>query len=141
MTETNSRMDTTVGTFKLTVDKKRSQETNKAQKENIFIQNMTQYIRNSPEDKHFYDFNIIAKDGSEVKSHKIILASQTQYFGALFRQENPDSVKLNFPGDIIKKCVNYLYTEEIDVTGDNVQDVMVFANYVMITEIVKACEE
>jgi hypothetical protein len=139
--ETNSRMDTTVGTFKLTVDKKKGQETKKNNKENIFIENMMQYMRNSPEDKHFYDFKIIAEDGSEIKSHKIILASQTQYFGALFRQENPDSVKLDFPGDIIKKCVNYLYTEEIDVTGENVQDVMVFANYVMITEIVKVCEE
>ena len=73
---------------------------------------------NSPEDKHFYDLIIIAEDGSEVKSHKIILASQTQYFGPLFRHENPDSVQLDFPGDIIKKCVKYLYTEEIDVTGE-----------------------
>jgi hypothetical protein len=49
--------------------------------------------------------------------------------GEWLHQENVDSVKLEFPGDIIKKCVNYLYTEEIDVTGDNVQDVMVFDNY------------
>jgi len=138
----NFRMDTTVGTFKLMLDKKTGgDDAKKPKKENIFIQNMVQYIRNSPTEKHFYDFKIIAQDGSEVNSHKIILASQTQYFGALFRQENPDSVKLDFPGDIITKCVEYLYTEEIDVNGDNVQDVMVFANYVMITEIVKICEK
>ena len=77
----------------------------------------------------------MGQDGAEINSHKIILASQTQYFGALFRQENPDFAKLDFPGDIIKKCVDFLYTEEIDVNGDNVQDVIVFANYVMINEI------
>ena len=48
---------------------------------------------------------------------------------------------LHIVGQAREKCVNYLYTEEIDVNGDNVQDVMVFANYVMIIEIVKVCEE
>lgn len=134
-------MDTTVGTFKLSVDKKTGDGKKRKSKENIFIQNMVQYIRNSPKEKHFYDFKIIGQDGAEIDSHKIILASQTQYFGALFRQENPDFAKLDFPGDIIKKCVDFLYTEEIDVNGDNVQDVIVFANYVMINEIVKLCED
>ena len=129
------------GTFKLTMEKKETQETKEKNSKDVFIQNMKQYIWNSPEDKHFYDFKIIAKDGSEVQSHKIILASQTKYFAALFRQENPDWVELDFPGDIIEKCVNYIYTEDIDVNGDNVQDVMVFANYIVIPEIVRVCEE
>jgi hypothetical protein len=137
----NFRMDTTVGTFKLTVVKKTEEGKKVKSQDNIFIQNMVQYLKNSPTDKHFYDFKIIAQDGSEIKSHKIILASQTQYFGALFRQENPDFAKLDFSANIIRKCVDYLYTEQIDVNGDNVQDVMVFANYVMITEIVKLCEQ
>jgi len=137
----NFRMDTTVGTFKILVDKKSGEEKKQKSKESIFVQNMVQYIRNSPKDKHFYDFKIISQDGAEINSHKIILASQTQYFGALFRQENPDFAKLDFSGDIIRKCVDFLYTEEIDVNGDNVQDVIVFANYVMINEIVKICEK
>eukprot|EP00092_Neocalanus_flemingeri_P005527 GFUD01005957.1.p1 GENE.GFUD01005957.1~~GFUD01005957.1.p1 ORF type:complete len:585 (+),score=168.00 GFUD01005957.1:112-1866(+) len=141
VTQDNFRMDTTVGTFKLSLDKKRSEENGTIAKENIFIKNMRQYISNSPAEKLFYDFKIVAQDGSEVNSHKIILASQTQYFSALFRQENPDFVKLDFPSGIIKMCVNYLYTEEIDVNGDNVQDIMVFANYVMIMEVVKICED
>ena len=133
-------MDTTVGTFKLAVDKKRIDEKKETTHENIFIKNMKQYLLNSPEDKHFYDFKIVAQDGLEVHAHKIILASQTEYFGALFRQENPNFINLDFPSNIIKMCVNYLYTEDIDVDGDNVQDVMVFANYVMIMEVVKVCE-
>jgi len=137
----NFRMDTTVGTFKISVDKKSGKEKQQKSKKSIFVQNMVQYIRNSPKDKHFYDFKIIGQDGAEINSHKIILASQTQYFGALFRQENPDFAKLDFSGEIIRKCVDFLYTEEIDVNGDNVQDVIVFANYVMINEIVKICEE
>jgi len=137
----NFRMDTTVGTFKISVEKKTGEEKKKKGSKSVFVENMVQYIRNSPTDKHFYDFKIIGQDGAEINSHKIILASQTQYFGALFRQENPDYAKLDFSGDIIKKCVDFLYTEEIDVNGDNVQDVIVFANYVMINEIVKLCEQ
>eukprot|EP00092_Neocalanus_flemingeri_P058216 GFUD01069333.1.p1 GENE.GFUD01069333.1~~GFUD01069333.1.p1 ORF type:complete len:566 (+),score=144.80 GFUD01069333.1:433-2130(+) len=140
VTQGNFRKDTTVGTFKISLRKK-SEENDTIAMENISVQNMKQYILNSPADKHFYDFKIVAQDGSEVNSHKIILASQTQYFGGLFRQENPDFVNLDFPSDIIKMCVNYLYTEDIDVNGDNVQDVMVFANYVMIMEVVKICED
>jgi len=142
VTQDNFRMDTTVGTFKLHIDKKTSFKAgeNDVKRTNVFIENLTKYVKNSSEDKHFYDFKIIAEDGKEVKCHKIILASQTEYFGALFRQENPDFVKLDFSENIIRGCIGYLYSEDIDVNGDNVQDVIVFANYVMITEVVKVCE-
>lgn len=140
VTQDNFRMDTTVGTFKLAVNEKINEE-KKSDQENTFIKNMKEYILNSPEERHFYDFKIVAADGSAVPCHKIILASQTEYFGALFRQENPEFVTLDFPSDIIRMCVRYLYTEDIDINGDNVQDIVVFANYVMIMDVVKVCEK
>ena len=137
----NFESDPTIGNFKLSVDKKGISKHKKIEKTNIFIENLRQYIMNSPDERHFYDFKIVAQDGLEIRSHKIILASQTQYFNAMFRQENAEFVNLDFSSDIIKICVDYLYTENIDVTGDNVHDIMVFANYVMIMDVVKICQD
>ena len=105
-----------------------------------FLRNLQIYFTNSPEQQHFYDYKIICSDGIEVKSHKIILASQTKYFEGLFRQEaSSNSVKLDLPGESVKSCVKYLYTGDVDINGDNVQDILVAANYMFLKEVVSLC--
>ena len=74
-----------------------------------------------------------------MKSHKIVLASQTKYFEGLFRQEDQDSVQLHFPGDSIRTCVQFLYTGQVQVTGENVQDLLMAANYLFINKLVSLC--
>ena len=68
-----------------------------------FLTRMRSYIMNSPEDKHFYDFEIRCLDKAVVKAHKIVLASQTKYFEGLLRQEEANFVQLDFPGETINR--------------------------------------
>ena len=104
-----------------------------------FINGLREYILTQPEEQHFYDFKIICNDNNEVKSHKIILASQTKYFEGLFRQQKSDQIQLDFQSDAVKACIRYLYTENISISGDNVQDILMVANYLIIPKIVRLC--
>ena len=78
--------------------------------ENAFTKNLKQYFTDNDQnqEKLFFDFKVVSKDGSQIPCHKIILASQAQYFKGLFRQENPDSVELDFSFDIVKSCIGFL---------------------------------
>ena len=100
-------------------------------------QRCKEYLLSLPEDHHMFDFKIICSDGKEVKSNKFILASQNKYFEGLFRRENCDSVELDYQGDFVKACIHFLHTQEIEITGDIVQDILVTANYLLIDEIVE----
>ena len=104
-----------------------------------FLSRMRSYIMSSSEDKHFYDFEIICGDNVVVKAHKIVLASQTKYFEGLLRQEETDSVRLDFSGETVKTIVQYLYTGGLEITGENVQDLLMAANYLLITDLVSHC--
>ena len=104
-----------------------------------FIRSLKDYILNQPEEQHFYDFKIVCSDNIEIPCHKIILASQTKYFEGLFRQQNSDSVRMDFQCHEVRTCIKYLYTEDIKITGDNVQDILVVANYLNIPKVVRTC--
>lgn len=104
-----------------------------------FFANMRDHFKSSPEEQHFYDFKIICQDGGEVKCHKIMLASQIKYFEGMFRQQNCDSVNLDFPKEAVKTCIQYLYTREINLDGDNIQDILLVANYLMICKVKDKC--
>merc|ERR1719450_172077 len=129
---------TTVGTFKMTLDDQ-LEDNKEAATDGEFIKNLKSHILNSPEDQHFYDFKIECQDGVEVNCHKIILVSQTKYFEGLFRQQNSNKVKIDFQSDIIRGCIRFLYTREIVIDGENVQDLLIAANYLLITEVASKC--
>ena len=93
-------------------------------------------------EKHFYDFTIRCADDVEVKGHKIILASQTKFFEGLFRQEQEkDFVLLDFTSETVKVCLKYLYTGQLKITGDNVQDLLMIANYLLISPLTTLCSD
>ena len=73
-----------------------------------FCNNIEAYHKKKKEEQ-FYDFTIRDKDDTEVKSHKFILASQSDYFAALFRfHSNCGKTKfVNFSNDEIKICIEY----------------------------------
>ena len=135
----------TMGTFKMFLNTA-DEDSEKAKisiiqssNQGTFMQNLRDHILNEPEDQHFYDFKIVCHDDVEVKCHKIVLVTQTKYFEGLLRQEDSDSVRIDFSGDIVRGCIRFLYTGDIDITGDNVQDLLVAANYLIINQVVAKC--
>ena len=120
------------GTFNLELDTLEVKQERKPKCE--FLENIGKYYSQAPKEKQFYDFKIQCSDGAEVLCHRFILAAQTKYFEGLFRQQPPDtnSVSVNFSGDTIRTCINYLYTGDINIHDDNVQDVLMAAHYFLL---------
>jgi len=133
-------MVTTLGTFQLSIVGKDEEIEENAPALSSFRENLKHYTSTAPLDRLFYDFKIQSRDGIVLPAHKLILASQTRYFEGLFRQENTDQVSLDFDSKVIKKCLDYLYTGHLNIEGGDVQDLLMFANYVVIQEIVTKCE-
>ena len=107
-----------------------------------FCNNVKLYYKKSEEDQ-FYDFVIKDKDGAEIRSHKFILASQSEYFAALFRT-NPNASETTFTDfsvDVIKECIEYFYVLELNLTRENCQDVLMFADYITLREVVAICTD
>ncbi|XP_078382405.1 kelch-like protein 17 [Oculina patagonica] len=94
-------------------------------------------------EEQFYDFTIKDKDGKEIKSHKFLLASQIEYFAALFRRDPTASETTfkDFSLDVINNCIDYIYIHEISLTSKNVQDVLVFADFINLTEVIDICTD
>ncbi|XP_078380104.1 kelch repeat and BTB domain-containing protein 3-like [Oculina patagonica] len=94
-------------------------------------------------EEQFYDFTIKDKDGAEIRSHKLILASQSEYFDALFRIDPTASEATfkDFSIDVIKECIEYLYVFDVNLSGDNVQDVLMFADYITLTDVIAICTD
>ena len=107
----------------------------------LFQANLRNYFLNSQEDRQFYDFKIQCKDGVDVKCHKIVLVSQTKYFEGMFRQQPPETncVSVDFHSDIVGACITYLYTGGITINGDNVQDILMAANYFLLNPVQDKC--
>ena len=108
----------------------------------LFCNNIKLYHKKSEEDQ-FYDFVIKDKDGAEIRSHKFILASQSEYFAALFRT-NPNASETTFTDfsvDVIKECIEYFYVLELNLTRENFQDVLMFADFITLREVVAICTD
>ena len=91
----------------------------------------------------FYDFVIKDKDGAEIRSQKFILASQSDYFAALFRT-NPNASETTFKDfsiDVIKECIEYFYVLELNLARENFQDVLMFADFITLREVIAICTD
>ena len=105
-----------------------------------FCNNIEAYHKKKKEEQ-FYDFTIRDKDDMELKSHKFILASQCDYFAGLFRfLSNCGETKfVNYSNDEIKICIEYLYTQKVNLTENNVENVLMFADYINLTDVRRIC--
>ncbi|KAI5716250.1 hypothetical protein M8J76_003465 [Diaphorina citri] len=81
--------------------------------------------------KHCRDMNILCDaqfevDGRIIRAHKIILASRSQYFRAMFTSQMKESfecvIKLsNVSYDIFSSIIDFLYTGQIEVSNENIE--------------------
>jgi len=138
---TQDAVVTTLGTFQLLKVVTDSTKAEESSGESTFCTNLARYMATAAEDQKFYDLTIKTRDGTQLRAHKLVLASQTSYFEGLFRQENPDQVSLNFEHTIVQKVLDYLYTGSMVVEGHDVQDVLTCANYLAIQGVVDKCED
>ena len=82
--------------------------------------------------------------GKEFPCHRLVLAACSSYFRAFFQSEEDESKKREIVLDEVEPGVmglilRYLYTSNINVTEQNVQDVFAVANMLQIPSIFTVC--
>lgn len=79
--------------------------------------------------------------------HRLIMAACSPYFRDLYFTEdgkeksgtNPEVVLENVDASVMDAIINYLYSADIDITDDNVQDVLAVANRFQIPSVFTVC--
>lgn len=94
-------------------------------------------------DAHFSDVLIQAED-SQFPAHRIMLAASSPYFLAMFTSNLEESKQRlvtiqNIPANVMKLLLDYCYTSTIDITQDNIQDVLPAASLLQLTWVKEAC--
>nr|AAH91717.1 MGC85135 protein [Xenopus laevis] len=78
-------------------------------------------------------------DGIDFKAHKAVLAACSQYFRMLF-VEQKDVVHLDISNAAgLGQVLEFMYTAQLSLTRDNVEDVLAVAGFLQMQEIVNAC--
>lgn len=94
-------------------------------------------------DARFSDVLIQAED-SRFPAHRIVLAASSPYFLAMFTSNLEESKQhlvaiQNIPADVMKLLLDYCYTSTIDITEDNIQDILPAASILQLTWVKDAC--
>ncbi|XP_075183540.1 zinc finger and BTB domain-containing protein 17 isoform X1 [Anomaloglossus baeobatrachus] len=78
-------------------------------------------------------------DGIDFKAHKAVLAACSQYFRMLF-VEQKDVVHLDISNAAgLGQVLEFMYTARLNLTRENVEDVLAVAGFLQMQEIVNAC--
>ncbi|XP_061752876.1 actin-binding protein IPP isoform X1 [Nerophis ophidion] len=82
--------------------------------------------------------------GRVFKVHRLVLAAASPYFSALFSLGMSEAAKeeveiLGVDGDTFEVLLGFVYTGAMDVTVDNVQELMLAADMLQLNEIVSIC--
>ena len=107
----------------------------------IFAANMRKFHTNMKAGGETFSDIAIVTDSNIIKSHKFLLASQSDYFAALLRKDNPAEARLPFPGDIVQACITFLYTSQVEglLTEETVGKILEVATYLQIEALIQIC--
>ncbi|KAG5676178.1 hypothetical protein PVAND_006027 [Polypedilum vanderplanki] len=86
---------------------------------------------------------VLIADGMEIPAHKLVLASSSSYFYAMFSGfEESRQDRITIQGvdyQALQLLVEYVYTSIVEVTEDNVQMLLTAANLLQLTDVREAC--
>ncbi|RXM33351.1 Actin-binding protein IPP [Acipenser ruthenus] len=95
--------------------------------------------------KDFCDVQLLV-GGRQFSVHRLVLAASSPYFSALFtggmREADKDIVQiLGVEADVFEMLLEFIYSGVVNVTVDNVQELIVTADMLQLSEVVKICCE
>ncbi|RZF34385.1 hypothetical protein LSTR_LSTR008924 [Laodelphax striatellus] len=93
----------------------------------------------------FCDVEIVA-GGKVMKAHRAILSASCPYFQAMFSngliEEQKDTIELHtIQPEILSSLLDFIYTGEIEITQENVQEIIIAADMLELNEVVLGCTE
>ncbi|XP_067995379.1 kelch-like protein 10 [Melanerpes formicivorus] len=85
-------------------------------------------------------------DGVEFNVHKVVLSGCSDYFRTLFSSRWNETKKRvyeihGFSAEVMKQIIKYIYTGTVPVAWHNVRDLLVMADYLQVTGLIKLCGE
>lgn len=99
--------------------------------------------------KDLLDYNkfldcVLKVKGKEFPCHRLVLAACSPYFRAMFLSDTEESKKKevnleDVDPEIMGKILHYIYTSELEITEQNVQDIFSVANMFQIPSIFTVC--
>lgn len=97
------------------------------------------------QNSRFCDVEIVA--GSKVfKAHRAVLAASSPYFQAMFAgglcEQDQNSVQLHsMSPNVFDYLLSFIYSGRIDISEGNVQEIMVAADMLELSDVVDGCSE
>ncbi|GAB0099346.1 Kelch-like protein diablo [Sergentomyia squamirostris] len=96
----------------------------------------------------FSDALLRLSDGSSFLVHRLILGIQSQYFLALFKNSlsgdgEGDVREFLIPGirkEIMEKILQFIYTQQIQLSKENVLEVLTVSDYLLVNDLVEMCK-
>ena len=113
--------------------------TSSASQINRFLRNLNDYL-----DSGIYCDLTFLVGCKEFPCHRIILASSSSYFQALlthkFKENNLHSVEIhNIDAEIFSMLLHYIYSGQIEIDHNNVQDILIASDMLQLEEVVQFC--
>uniref|UniRef100_A0A8D0DTS3 Kelch like family member 40 n=1 Tax=Salvator merianae TaxID=96440 RepID=A0A8D0DTS3_SALMN len=87
---------------------------------------------------------VLKVKGKEFPCHRLVLAACSPYFRAMFLSDMEESKKRevnleDVDPEVLGKILHYIYTSELEITEQNVQDIFSVANMFQIPSIFTVC--
>ena len=90
----------------------------------------------------FDDLTVVAEDGQEVKTSRLVFLTQSEYFKALLRQQPATNrVELSCGGKVLRTIFKFLLTGNLDLDPFYLQEVMQMADFLQMGDLLQSCEQ
>ena len=95
-------------------------------------------------DGRYSDVTLKISEDRRLSVHRVVLASFSPYFGALFGKNWADGEKkeievLGFDENAVSDLIEFAYSGKIDISKDNVQTLLEASNYLQVEFVKKSC--
>ncbi|XP_001948331.2 kelch-like protein 2 isoform X1 [Acyrthosiphon pisum] len=104
---------------------------------------MFEVLQSLRQDEVFCDIKLKTDDKKIIFAHKVVLASASPYFHAMFThfsERNHDVVVMKqLDSTALQVLVNFIYTGKIVINEENVRDLLSAANLLQLQEVKEAC--
>ncbi|KAH0786139.1 BTB/POZ domain containing protein [Histomonas meleagridis] len=104
------------------------------------LQRLQCSFNNYRQNNLFIDCNVLAED-KEFPCHKIVLAHNSEFFKELFLKENQEGIytfkaeKYMNPQSMLIACLEFLYTNQIEICSENVVAILSIALHLKIRKL------
>ena len=89
-----------------------------------FESNVRDYFKNLREDQRLFDVTLATEDGQEIKAHKIVLSTGSDFFNDIFSRNNHSNMYIflkGVSGSQLEQVIDFLYYGETSITQDEMK--------------------